>query len=413
MEYEDIIVALKSGNVPAEGVLDICIGRDNELNEFNNLLDKIEQGKAYTKFINGEYGSGKSFFLKVIEEIAMEKNFVVSWITLSNDIPFNKIDVIYKNIANTLKCKTGISLEHIINRWITNIKMMAFEESSNPQEQNDFIEKEINKDLKDVRIHANSIATAIENYYKFSNEGDNVNANYIQAWLRGDPNIPFTIKRKFGVKGDVNKETAFKFLEAMSVFIKSIGYSGLVVLFDEAEFIMNLHTKKLRDIAYNYIRDLYDNCSLGKFSNSLFLFAGTPEFFNDPKKGVPSYVALNNRIENVLDSEFKDLRKPIIDLKGLKREDLIELTNKLINMHEKSYNWNGNQLLDPIIPQIVDKHEINAGLTGGKVNPRTFVRSFISVLDTVQQNENEFKNIESILDLFNSKETEFEDDEDW
>ena len=28
-------------------------------------------------------------------KMAFEKNFVVSWITLSNDIPFNKIDVVY------------------------------------------------------------------------------------------------------------------------------------------------------------------------------------------------------------------------------------------------------------------------------------------------------------------------------
>ena len=27
---------------------------------------------------------------------------------------------------------------------------------------------------------------------------------YAQAWLRGDSNIPFTEKKKFGVKGDIN-----------------------------------------------------------------------------------------------------------------------------------------------------------------------------------------------------------------
>jgi hypothetical protein len=85
------------------------------------------------------------------------------------------------------------------------------------------------------------------------NEEDYKTAAYAKAWLRGDSNIPYTEKRKFGVKGDVTKENAISFLEALSIFVKSIGYSGLVVLIDEAEFIMNLHTKKLRDIAYNYI----------------------------------------------------------------------------------------------------------------------------------------------------------------
>ena len=109
-----------------------------KLAEFERLLDKVDKDeRAIVKFVNGEFGAGKSFFLKVIEEMAYEKNFVVSWITLSNDVPFNKIDVVYKNIAKNLKCKTGTSLDHIIDRWITGLKMMAFEESSNPQKQNE------------------------------------------------------------------------------------------------------------------------------------------------------------------------------------------------------------------------------------------------------------------------------------
>ena len=287
MDYEDILIALKSGNVPNNGTKELCMGREKEVAEFERLLDKVDKDeRAIVKFVNGEFGAGKSFFLKVVEEMAFEKNFVVSWITISNDVPFNKIDVVYKNIAKNLKCKTGTSLDHIIDRWITGLKMMAFEESSNPQKQNEILKENLYTDLVETREHANSFAIAIENYNRLMNEEDYKTAAYAKAWLRGDSNIPFTEKRKFGVKGDVTKENAINFLEALSIFVKSIGYAGLVVLIDEAEFIMNLHTKKLRDIAYNYIRDIYDNCNLGKFQNTLFLFAGTPELFENDKKGI-------------------------------------------------------------------------------------------------------------------------------
>ena len=137
MDYENILISLKSGNVPQSGAISLCMGREMEVEEFKELLNKVDEDeKAVVKFVNGEFGAGKSFFLKVVEEMAFDKNFVVSWITLSNDIPFNKIDVVYKNIAKNLKCKTGTSLDHIIDRWITNLKMMSFEQSSNPQEQN-------------------------------------------------------------------------------------------------------------------------------------------------------------------------------------------------------------------------------------------------------------------------------------
>lgn len=415
MDYEDIIMALKNGNVPSNGAAEICIGRENEIAEFQYLLKKVDEGKAITKFVNGEFGSGKSFFLKVIEEMAFEDNFVVSKVTLSRDVPFNKFEVVYKNIVKSLRCKTGTSLEHIIERWITKLKMMAFEETSDPVKQNLIVNENLHNDLERARKHSNPFAVAIENYHKAMNAGDYETAKYAQAWLRGDSNIPFTEKRKFGVKGDIDRENAFKFLEALAAFLKTIGYSGLVVLIDEAEYMMMLTTKKLRDTAYNYLRDIYDECSLGNFQNTLFVFAGTPQFFEDPKLGVPSYKALSDRIEDALDTSLKDLRKPVIKLEGFTKDELIEIAGKLMIMHEEVFEWNGSDQISPVLESIVDLHEENAALTGGKVTPRMFVRSFISVLDTVQQNPDEFDTDKDILKVFEEKETEFEEefDDDW
>jgi hypothetical protein len=415
MDYENILMALKNGNVPEKGVKNLCIGREKE-------IDKVNNKKAVVKFINGEFGAGKSFFLKVIEEMAYDKNFVVSWITLSNDVPFNKIDIVYKNIVKSLKCKTGTSLSHIIDRWITELKMMAFEQTSNPQKQNQLVQESIYDDLAETREHASAFAMAIESYNKLMNEEDYKTAEYAKAWLRGDSNIPYTEKRKFGVKGDVTKDNAIHFLEALSIFVKSIGYSGLVVLIDEAEFTMNLHTKKLRDVAYNYMRDIYDNCNLGKFENSLFVFAATPELFDNAQKGIPSYEALDDRLKDVLDTDLPDMRKPIFNLKGFEKEDLLDVAGKLLIMHEEVYKWNANDKINPVLNDIVEIHAENAGLTGGKVTPRTFIRSFVSLLDTVQQNQSYFKDSNEILNLFNDRESELNEenfnaldefDDDW
>ena len=95
--------------------------------------------------------------------------------------------------------------------------------------------------------------------------------------------------------------------------------------------------------------------------------------------------------------------------------NLLDMAGKLMIMHEEVYEWNGSEKISPVIGEIVDKHEENAGLTGGKVTPRIFVRSFISVLDTVQQNPDEFNTDKDILKVFEEKETEFEEalDDDW
>ena len=109
------------------------------------------------------------------------------------------------------------------------------------------------------------------------------------------------------------------------------------------------------------------------------------------KKGIPTYEALDDRLKNVLNTDLADMRKPIFDLKGFTKADLKEIAGKLTIMHEEAYKWNASDKITPILDDIVDIHVENAGLTGGKVTPRTFVRSFISVLDTVQQNQSFFK----------------------
>lgn len=413
MNYEYILSALKNGIVPESGTRDFCLGRDTEIAEFERLLSETDQKeKSNVKFIKGEFGAGKSFFLKVIEEMAFEQNFVVSWVTLGNDVHFNKIDVVYRNIVNKLRCKTGTSLDHIIDRWITGLKMMAFEETSDPVKQNNLVKENLYSDLSNTREHANAFAVAIENYNRLMNEEDYKTAEYAKAWLRGDANIPFSEKRKFGVKGDVDKHNALNFLEALSVFVKSIGYSGLVVLFDEAESIMDIPRKDLRNTAYDYIRTMFDNCDLGKFHNSLFVFAGTPPLFDDSKKGIVSYTALHDRIKSMLDTDLTDVRRPIFELKGFTEEDLVEIAGKLMIMHEEAYGWNASEKISPVINDIVAIHTNNARLTGGRVTPRTFVRSFVSVLDTVQQNQTFFNDPNQILELFDEQESNLEDDID-
>lgn len=413
MDYEDLIMALKNGSVPPTGVEEIRIGRELEIEEFRYLLKKVNDGKAITRFINGEYGSGKSFFLKNIEEMAFKDDFVVSKVTLGGNVPFNKIEIVYRNIVKNLRCKTGTSLEHIIEKWITHLQMMAYDQTSDPIKQNLIIKENMHSELDSARKHSNPFVVAIEKYHEAIKTGDYETAKYAQAWLRGDSNIPYTIKRKFGVKGDVDRENAFKFLEALAAFLKSIGYSGLVVLIDEAEHILTLHSKDIRDVAYDYIRRIYDDCNENIFKNTLFIFAGSTDFYGDIRKGVPSHLPLYERIhEDVLDPNNPDMRKPLIELEGFKKEELNELAKRLIVLHEQVYDWNCAERIGPILERIVDVHESNAGLTGGKVRPREFIKAFLSVLDTVQQNPEALSSEESILELFEEKETEFEED-DW
>ena len=65
-----IIESLKVGIVPRIGLRHIQVGRINETKEIYNDFQLISQGLAKVRFIMGDYGSGKSFFLTLCSTIS-------------------------------------------------------------------------------------------------------------------------------------------------------------------------------------------------------------------------------------------------------------------------------------------------------------------------------------------------------
>ena len=197
INWKNIIDSLRNGEFPKEEFKFLCVGRDNEITDFDLILDLLNDSqKSMSCFIKADYGKGKTFFLQVIEEIALEKNFVVSSISLSNEINMDKMDVVYNNIVKNLKCKTGTSLKNIIDYWISNINRNIVQEESSPQIQNEIINEYIYKDLIETYEHSNSFATAIKNYALLKNNGDYKTADYALSWIMGEFRYSFFRKKE-------------------------------------------------------------------------------------------------------------------------------------------------------------------------------------------------------------------------
>ena len=76
-ERNSVIQALRAGVVPKLGLQHIQVGRDLEVRELIRDIEHISEGGATIRFVIGEYGSGKTFFLNLIRLIATEKGIVV------------------------------------------------------------------------------------------------------------------------------------------------------------------------------------------------------------------------------------------------------------------------------------------------------------------------------------------------
>ena len=84
-ERDAIVQALRAGVVPKLGLRHIQVGRVREIEELVKDMDRIADGGAAIRFIIGEYGSGKTFFMNLIRLIALEKGMVVMFADLAPD----------------------------------------------------------------------------------------------------------------------------------------------------------------------------------------------------------------------------------------------------------------------------------------------------------------------------------------
>ena len=60
-EAKIIINAYKNGVVSSKQVKSICVGREEELLEFQRCLDNTSDGIGTVKWVLGKYGTGKTF----------------------------------------------------------------------------------------------------------------------------------------------------------------------------------------------------------------------------------------------------------------------------------------------------------------------------------------------------------------
>ncbi|WP_291734614.1 BREX system ATP-binding domain-containing protein [Leisingera sp. F5] len=84
-ERDAIVQALRAGVVPKLGLRHIQVGRVREIEELVKDMDRIADGGSAIRFIIGEYGSGKTFFMNLIRLVALEKGLVVMFADLAPD----------------------------------------------------------------------------------------------------------------------------------------------------------------------------------------------------------------------------------------------------------------------------------------------------------------------------------------
>jgi hypothetical protein len=379
----EILDALRRGTVPANGLDQLAVGLGQFESELDVELDVVAGGGAVFKAVRGEYGSGKTFFARWLADRAMNKGFAAAEVQINEiDTPLHKLETVYRRSIESLRTASiqPSALRPVLDAWLFTIEDDA-------RQQGVEVDVLLERRLTDVAARAPVFPMAIRAYRRFVADGDHDGADGLVAWLGGQPHVAAAVKRRAGIKGDLDHFLALGFLRGLLAVLADAGNSGLLLVLDEVETLQRVRSDA-RAKALNALRQLIDEVHDGHFPGLYLLITGTPAFF-EGRQGVPLLPPLADRLhtEFAKDPRFDNPRAPQIRLTGFDRARLIELGVKVRNLYV-SGTADPDRVASVADDAFLDKFAAAvAGELGGKVGiaPRLFLRKVVDVLDKIDQ----------------------------
>jgi hypothetical protein len=384
-----IFQRLRNGTVPDRGLDAFAVGIERHRKELQRKLDEVKGGEGDVKFLRGGYGCGKTFMANLLVQDAKQRRFATSFVVVSdNDLHFHKFDELYRKVVSGLStptCAQG-ALGDILDRWIGGIEegllALGVPEGDPAFEAN--VLAKLDEQLVALtggRAPADMVRV-VRKVFELKQAGRLQDASALVSWLSGSSNVAAGIKSLAGVKGDISSTDAMAYLRGILEIVKSAGYTGLVIVIDEAETILRMRGD-VRSKSLNAIRQIVDASST--YPGLLWVFTGTPTFFDD-RHGVKGVEALHARVKYEALNGVPSLRQPQLALEPFKADRLSKVALKLRSIHpELSAEEAERRLPRELIEQLVAK--VTEGFHGDVgVVPRQFLRTFVNVLDTLADN---------------------------
>jgi hypothetical protein len=363
----------------------------------NEELKSTAAGSGAFKAVRGEYGSGKTFFARWLQDRARKSAFATAEVQISEtETPLHRLETVYRRLIERLSTSSARqgALRGILDAWFYALEEdVLAEDGVGESDAKTLVERAsqlMEKRLAAVNRHAPSFATALRAYRAASAAGENTIADGILAWISGDPSVGMQAKRYAGIKGDVDHFGALSFLHGLLLILRDSGFSGLLLVLDEVETLQRVRSD-VREKSLNALRQLIDEIDSGRFPGLYLLITGTPAFFDGPQ-GVRRLPPLAQRLEVDFqtDARFDNPRAPQIRLAAFDRSKLEEVGRRIRDLFAQD-SLSPERILqladDAYICDLVDAV---AGHLGGKVGiaPRVFLKKLVGeVLDRIDQFE--------------------------
>lgn len=378
----EILDALRRGTVPANGLDQLAVGLGKFETELDAELGVVAGGGAMFKAVRGDYGSGKTFFARWLADRAMKRGFAVAEVQINEiDTPLHKLETVYRRSIESLRTASirPSALRPILDAWLFTVEDDAAQQGVG-------VEELLERRLADVAARAPVFPMAIRAYRRMVEEGDHDGADALVAWLGGQPHVAASVKRRAGIKGDLDHFLALGFLRGLLAVLADAGNAGLLLVLDEVETLQRVRSDA-RAKALNALRQLIDEIHDGHFPGLYLLITGTPAFF-EGRQGIQLLPPLADRLHTDFsrDPRFDNPRAPQLRLTGFDLDRLVELGGRVRELF-----CTGIDASDRVRSTVDDEFlrrfaSAVAGNLGGRVGiaPRLFLRKLVDVLDVIE-----------------------------
>lgn len=376
--------------------------------EENYFRGQLADGIGTFKYLEGDYGSGKTQFILSLAQRAHDNEVVTSVVNIGAECPFNSQLSIFKAVVGSFLSPQGDSvsgenrgIEILMNHWIVRqLRSMGVQSGSEvPHSVKSQIERNfshfwlgapdtqmasalnaLGKRLLDIQCGANHSVTDQE----------------LIQWVRGESIRSKSLKDVYGLHDPARDETAFRRLKTVVSFLRErMGYRGFLIAFDEGTRTASFRrgSARQKQAIENMLTMINENAD-GSFGGVMFLYAATPDFRSEV---ISKYTALDDRIGSVAFAAGSPM-VPLIDLEA-QNSDVVtkQIGTRLLEIFHAGFDvvWNSDLQQQNMVTLIDAQKEVLFLLD--KVPPRVFVYQYCRFLEIQKKSQSEISEEEAQL----------------
>jgi len=361
------------------------VGRRDEIAALLRDIEAVADDGAGFRLVIGPFGSGKTFFLQLLKTLCLEQKLVAVQADLTPDRRLaatgGEARALYQELMHGCSTKSkpeGGALESVLQSWIVDAEL-----GETPTDE------EVRAKLRPLEelVSGYDFAAVVACYARAYHAGDDPTKANCLRWLRAEYGTKTEAREDLGVRTIIRDADIYDYLKLWAAFVRMAGFDGLLVLLDEAINLYKLRSPQARERNYETLLRVLNDCLQGRAHGMEVVVAGTPEFLEDPRRGLHSYGALKTRLAaNAFASdEFRDLSGPVLNLPSLEPEEMVVLLHNLRRVHASNQETEDHFVDDDGIRAFMEHCNRTIGSEFFRT-PRESVREFVQLLNVLEQN---------------------------